>query len=554
MINLTGLKNIIKPDKVIQNKTFNVYIPAMYAQKSDSFERSNQETRVTNPINFTGKSNRIKEYQKITETLKKTADNAQTALNGQLASDGWAGKVADAVSVLWNSKNRAALVQTDIDQYKKQVKALDSSIKEDNFKEKYKEMFDVEYKHSNIFNYGKKAQQLETAVTADCTAKLIENKLSDSMNTYKKLSGNLKDVSEQKISYMAPTGSCPVYTQITTKDEIFENMEKSLIDVFGSKDVLNSVLKAGNIDTEKTSKEDKYKAYGFVADFLINTSKETAKECTKGQSLEQIKTDYDAAYEKAYGTKNNIQERVDKYCRSQEIGAAAVRGVTRSALAIAATLVNPPTGITKIALNSAMTFGIKVAVDGSDKLTNDVNTSVDFNSKAIKKLVKSAAISAAEKFATGCAHSFIPDFDTGNEVADTILNQGKDIAADTYLGLASEKLKHGKWAKNQIVPRIVISAVFKNLTPDSDVINDLLSMTKGGVNQIMKKSTRTYEYVKTFVQGTRQVLEENYKKDKELFADLKKLSDENPEEYENLIAEMLKNEIKESMEEKEKIK
>ncbi len=538
------------PVKKADNKpTAKNLLHGFYAQKPDTFERSNSDNKVTCPISFTGKSNRLKEYKKVTDSLNLTAQNAQTSLNGQLASDGWAGKVADAVSVLWNSQNRAKLVQADIDKYKEQVNELENSIKEDTFTNKFKEMFDVDFSHSNIIRYNRKAQQLESAVSADCMAKITEQKLSKDIKNYNKLSGNLDDITERKFIPMAMTGSVPFYDQVTTKEEIFENMENSLVDILGDKKVLNSVLNASGLNSEKASKEEKYKAYGFIANFLVNTSKETAKECAKGQTLEQIKADYDKAYEKAYGTKNNIQKRVDKYNRSQEIGAAAVRGVTRSALAAVTTLLNPPTGIAKIAFNSAMTFGIKVAVDGSDKLTNNIDNSVDFNSKAVKKLVRSAAISAAEKFATGSASAFIPKFNTGNETLDFVLNQGKSIIIDTSCGLMSEKLKQGKWAKNQIIPRMIISAVFKNLKPDSEIAKDLLSMAKGGINQAMKKSTRSYEYVKAFVNGTRQVLEENYKNDNKTFADLKKLADEHPEKYEKLMADMLQLEIDERAEE-----
>ena len=554
MINSIGLNNIIKPAKTTQNN-FSGYRYAMKCLKADTFERSNHaenKSNVTCPISFTGKSNRLKEYKKVTDALNQTAQNAQIALDGQLASDGWAGKVADSISVLWNSKNRATLVQADIDSYKEQVNSLENSIKNDKFTDKFKEMFDIEFNHANVVRYKKKSEQLTSAVSADATAKIIESKLSASIKTYNKLSGKLSDITERKYLPTVMTGSVLYYDQVTSKKDILENMENSLADVLGDKKVLKSVLLAGGMDIEKANDGEKYKAYGFIANFLVESSKETAKECAKGQTLEQIKADYDKAYEKAYGTKNNIQKRVDKYCRSQEIGAAAVRGVTRSALAILTTLMNPPTGIAKVAINSAMTFGIKVAVDGSDKLTNDIDDSIDFNSKVVKKLVRSAAISAAEKFATGSANMFIPKFDTGNETLDFALNQGRNILIDTTCGMTSEKLKQGNWAKNQILPRMIISAVFRNLKPDSDFVDELLSMTKGGVNQAMKKSTRSYEYVKAFVTGTRQVLEEIYKQDNQTFADLKKFADENPEKYEKLMTELLQLEIDKLSEEGKK--
>ena len=542
MINLVSF-NI--PIKKIQNTNPKVGYGNLFIQKPDTFERSNKnDINVTCPINFTGKSNRLKEYKKVTDSLEKTANNAQIALNGQLASDGWAGKTADALSVLWNSKNRATIVQKDIDRYKEQVNELNESIKEDKFTEKFKNMFGVDFNHANVVRYNKKAQQYEAAAVADCTAKFMKSQLSESLEKYNKLSGKLDDINEYKTAPMI-TAMMPCYSIKTSKDEIFEDMEKSLVTVLGDKNVLDTVLKTGGLDVDKASKEEKYKAYGFVANFLLETSKETVKQITKGKDLAEIKSDYHKTYEKAYGNKNDIQKRVDEYNRSQEIGAAFVRGFTRSALAAVTTLINPPAGLAKVAFNSAMTFGIKVAVDGSDKLTNKIDNSQDFNSDAVKKLVKSASISAAEKFATGGLGMILPKVDTGNETVDFLLNQGKNIVVDTSMGMMSERLKKGKWATNQILPRMIISAVFRNIKPDNEMAKDLLSMTKGGINQAMKYSTRDYNPAKAFIEGTKVVLNENYKKDNKTFADLKKLADEHPEEYEKLMANLLQQEVDE---------
>lgn len=549
MFNLVSFNTITPAKKAYNTQSGQGLLRGFYAQKPDTFERSNTEKTTSCPISFTGKSNRLKEYKKVTNALSLTAENAQAALNGQLALDGWAGKVADAVSALWNSKNRAKLVQADIDSYKEQVNVLDNSIKEDKFTKKFKEMFDVEYNHANIAKYNKKAEQYKSAVASDYMAKITEKKLSKDLERYNKLSGKLDDITERKVATNVSAGFVTSYSKTATKEEIFSDMENSLIGMFGDKKVLDTILTSGGLDAETATKEEKYKAYGFVANFLIETSKETAKQVTKGQSLKEIREDYLSAYEKAYGNKNNIQKRVDDYNHSQEIGAAAVRGATRSALMTAATLISPPSGLAKIVFNSAMTFGVKVAVDGSDKLTNKVDNSVDFNSEAVRKLVKSASVSAAEKFVSGGVSSFIPKISTGHGLIDYGLNQAELALVDTGIGLVSEKLKKGVWAKNQIIPRLIISATFRNLKPEDKMLKDILSMTKGGVNQAMKYSTREYNPVKAFLEGTRKVLEENYQKDSQTFADLKKLADEHPEQYEKLMAEMLQLEVDEQNEE-----
>lgn len=521
MINLTAL-NSIKTANNISNTQFNGFRKNLYVQKPDTFER-------TCPVNFTGCSNRNKQYEKTTDALKTIGQNAQLSLDGHLASEGWAGKVADKVGVLWNSKNRAALVQEDINKYNQQIDELKASIKEKKFPEKFQEVFGVEYHHANIVKYNKKVKQFKLAVTTKAMSDIVSEKLSDDLKTFEKNDGKLKDIVETKINSFAITGTNPMYQAVTPKEEIFESMEKSLISIVGSKENLDKTLKNSGMNTEKMSMEEKYSAYGVMAEFLDKTLKDTAKHICKDKTIEQLQKEYDDSYEKAYGHTNDIQERVDKYNRSQEIGAAAVRGATRSALSALVLLAAPGAGFANIVAKSATTLGIKVLVDGSDKLTNDIEGSLD--AKNFKKLVRSASISGAEKLASGVLGSVVPGFDTGYEFLDEVLEQSKSVVSDTALGLVSEKMKKGKWATNQIVPRMLISFVFKNISPNDDVIKELLSMTKGGLNQAMKYSTRDRDVVKAFMEGTKQALNEIDAKDKKSLEELRTMSKENPEQF-----------------------
>ena len=176
-------------------------------------------------------------------------------------------------------------------------------------------------------------------------------------------------------------------------------------------------------------------------------------------------------------------------------------------------------------------------VDGSDKLSSDKEDALD--SKNFKKLVHSASISGAEKLASGVLGSVVPAFDTGYEFLDQILEQGKEVASDTILGLTSEKLKKGNWATNQIIPRMLISFVFKNISPNDDVVKEILSATKGSVNQAMKYSTRERDAVKSFMEGTKQALSKVEVKDTKSLEELKKLSNEDPKEFLKIMTSAL---------------
>lgn len=292
MINLSALSAIKSSNNIQKVNSDNSFRYSTIVQKPDTFER-------TCPVNFTGGSNKSKQYEKTTETLKTIGQNAQLSLDGHLASEGWAGKVADSVSVLWNSKNRAVLVQKDIDTYNQQIDDLKKSIKDKKFPEKFQEIFGVEYKNSNITKYNKKVKQFKLAVTTQAMSDIVSKKLSEDLTVFKENNGKLQDKVEKKINYYATTGSVPYLYHTTPKEQIFENMEKSLVSIIGSKETLDNTLKASGMDTEKMSMEEKYNAYGVMAEFLDETMKTTAKNVRAGKTLQELQKEYDDSYEHA---------------------------------------------------------------------------------------------------------------------------------------------------------------------------------------------------------------------------------------------------------------
>ena len=114
------------------------------------------------------------EYVKDPKTFKKlnsTADpkataintqinqlhKAEAAFNKQLKEDGWAGDVADGVSALWGSKNRASEVRKDLAAYRKDITELKKAYKqgEAQFKAKFQQIYGVPFNEQNIKAYSK---------------------------------------------------------------------------------------------------------------------------------------------------------------------------------------------------------------------------------------------------------------------------------------------------------------------------------------------------------------------------------------------------------------
>ena len=99
--------------------------------------------------------NRREAEYSVVNTQQETVQDARNAFEQQQAEDGWAGKTADAVSVLWNSDNRAVKVEEDLRTYENQIKELQKAQSQGaaSFNAKFKEMFGVDYNPDNVAAY-----------------------------------------------------------------------------------------------------------------------------------------------------------------------------------------------------------------------------------------------------------------------------------------------------------------------------------------------------------------------------------------------------------------
>ena len=106
------------------------------------------------PIKEEYYNKRESEYTAV-NAQKDTVKNARAAFEKQQDEDGWAGKTADAVSVLWNSDNRAVKVEADLKKYETQIKDLQKAQSQGSaqFNAKFKEIFGVDYNPENVAAY-----------------------------------------------------------------------------------------------------------------------------------------------------------------------------------------------------------------------------------------------------------------------------------------------------------------------------------------------------------------------------------------------------------------
>lgn len=241
------------------------------------------------------------------EMLDEQINNAQKAFDNQMAEDGWAGDVADGVSILWGSENRASKVREDLKTYNENLAGLkDAAAKgNDEFKTAFKEMFKTDY-------------------DADAVA-----------------------------------------------------------------------------------------AY--------------------------VKTPTDENYQKAFGTKNNIGQRVAKYNESQQTGAAAVKTTATVAAGVAIGVATGGAGLVAIGAAAGATAAASAAINVSDRVSSDVG----LKDGELTEIAKNAAWDGASVIAGGAVGKIAG---TAIKGATTAARTGRAIAntaGDVAMGAAQEYAETG---------------------------------------------------------------------------------------------------------------
>lgn len=527
-----NLAQIFVPKKEINNKNLN----------NDSFTYS------TNPINFTGKKeDKTKKYEDVVKTLTLFSNNAEKSFEKQYKEDGFFAKSVDAISVLWLSQNRSKVVKQDLDTYNKHIEELNQSIKKGNFEQKFEEIFKVKYEQENIDKFNEANDRLILASTTKYMSDTVNEKLKNDLKIAKDLNGELKDHVTKTFIPMAPTGSIPyIYTK-TPEKTVFENMEKAITDAVGGKDALSGMLESQNLKADATQK-DKYRAYYNIAKFLTDTSKMTAEKCCKGKTQKELKKDYDEAYLKAFGKKNDIQKRVDNYNRSQQIGSSmlqcGVENPVRLALLGLFKLTNP---LATIPLSVALGYGLDLLENATDKVKEN-----DFLKNSTKELMEETTQSYVDYAIKTGMEMMLPNFKTGNEIINTILSTARRTTVTVTTNMVSEYMSSGKWDNTQIAPRAFVSVVFGRMSAKGDIGKNLLSMTRGGVKDALLYDNSEKNSVKQFINSLQKELQKEYMKNPELYSSMKAIAINNPKAFEEMIVDLLQEHVDKAAEESKK--
>ena len=141
VVNARGQQLILSGGKSKTDLSDRVILKHDYVNKSDNIDTVTKDK---------GKAQKA-----TTDILNSQLKEATAAFDKQMNEDGWAGDVADGVSVLWGSDNRASKVRVDLANYKREIADLQKASKQGDtqYKTKFKQVFGVEYNAHNIAIY-----------------------------------------------------------------------------------------------------------------------------------------------------------------------------------------------------------------------------------------------------------------------------------------------------------------------------------------------------------------------------------------------------------------
>ncbi len=124
---------------------------------SDSYLKQQSEKKADNKKSKPQTTALSKEKNQSLNNIIKSHNAAQKAFDKQMADDGWAGDVADGVSALWNSDNRATKVRADLKASKENISQLKDAAKQGDaqFNKKFKEIYGVDYNQKAMEAYQK---------------------------------------------------------------------------------------------------------------------------------------------------------------------------------------------------------------------------------------------------------------------------------------------------------------------------------------------------------------------------------------------------------------
>lgn len=352
--------------------------------------------------------------QNASVAFAKTILNAENSLNAQRDYDGWAGDLADIIGHTYGSKNTESAVRKDISVLKQQQRELNALKNNPTaFANKFEEIFGTKYDPVAIENYGKiKAKWAE-----------IEGA--------KVLADEFKGYNSSLLEYNGGEVKKGIYP---TKDNMIDVHIRNL-GKFTHESKHKMIQKLG-IDWNASTPEQKMAALSNYAKQLQPFYQKNLNEKLGNKSYESWETQYNSAYNQAFGLKNDIMKRVEDYNHSQDTGAAIVKTTAKAGMML-----------TGVGAGMASTL-----VEGTDLLSSKTRRE-NFNGEAALDYANTVAVESL----VGKAGKATGKYTQG--IRSTARKYAANAASDISIGVAADFAKNGKVSIDGTLKNAIISAV-----------------------------------------------------------------------------------------------
>lgn len=386
-----------------------------------------------------------KNFEKYTiNLLSNKGTNAMKSFTAQTNANGMFGKIAEQVSKLWNSDNIEPLVQKDIEKFNKDVYDLRATKNHDEFKNKFKEIFKVDYDEELIAKCKDKENNLQTAILANAKINFFKDTFKDLLSDRPL---------ENKVNVYTTTGM-PIYNVKESKKQVYEKNYNAYAKFLGNNDeeqgktILEKKFKEYKLNSNSTM-EEKFAVMQRMAKKEFKSLTYETKAVTNNKNLDEIKKEYVNSYYAAFGTENDIAKRVSDYNISQKLGSSAAESLILSPIVIGIGIATGGTGLIPALKAGAITTGLNLAAYSSDRLMSKNGMTKEDISRIVKFSLLDGSTSVASALALDGIRFFTSSIFNGTSAA------AKTAAKITEIGM----LTAAETANDAIVQKYITSKV-----------------------------------------------------------------------------------------------
>ena len=361
-----------------------------------------------------------------------------SALNAQLAEDGWCADLYEGLKWCVGSDNLDENVKADLKEYQGYIAELQKAEQtggEAGFKAKFKEIFGVDYNPNWVKGYNKLQSNFAMA----------------------------QGLTIQKEGFYAEFGSCingqADYSSMRTKYgqylQQLAQAEGQNIDANNAVDkiIANQLQKQG-LDINTATDTQKRQALKTVITNTYNAINAELNKYTQGRSLANMEKQLKNAGSAVFGNKNDIAFRVNDYISSQKQGGAAVNMGVKAVGAIAIGIATGGAGFAALATASLATAVVSASVDLTDRASSDVG----LKEGEVKNILKNATIDGVSVFAGGVVGKYAAMFKNANSFVQAGGKLSMMVTGDVATGAATEYLQTGTITLEGVTFQAIFSA------------------------------------------------------------------------------------------------